>query len=332
MKKMINNITRMLLSFMLIALAQSECELPNMSAGHFNLTSEKQLKDIMKKEPAFLIGISASWCEECCTKEPIYQQLVNALNRFTPRIPLLRLNIATGSFIKKYLKSDHDTVPQVIGVRKGDFFKYNDLFTAERLLRFADRLFAPVQYLNNATQVLDFLQTPGGKFDSLRIIGMLYDSDLRKDFENAMGQLCNWFSTEIRAVTNQNVIKEVKSKWKDLPYYNAIIILRKDDIKILDLEVPQDILKWIAHNSVALVDELTPYNFKMYEAAAVSMVIMFVDPKDKKTQDYLQMFTRSARINTEKAKYTWLDGTNKENILKKKKTRSCYWCFTKYCI
>ena len=60
MKKMINNITRMLLSFMLIALAQSECELPNMSAGHFNLTSEKQLKDIMKKEPAFLIGISAS--------------------------------------------------------------------------------------------------------------------------------------------------------------------------------------------------------------------------------------------------------------------------------
>ena len=46
--------------YFLLFYAYADCKIPNLSVGHFNITSEKQLKDVIKKEPAFLIGLSAS--------------------------------------------------------------------------------------------------------------------------------------------------------------------------------------------------------------------------------------------------------------------------------
>ena len=122
--------------------------------------------------------------------EPVYQKLVETLNEYRPRIPFLRIDVGKSQFIRKYL-SDHEDVPSVIGVRKGSFYKYHDHTKIERFIRFADKLYAPVKYLNDITEITQFLQTPKGNYDSVRILGVLYDSDLIKDFENAMDKICN---------------------------------------------------------------------------------------------------------------------------------------------
>ena len=308
----------MILIFFLLSQAFSECELPNMSAGHFNVTTERQFKDIMRKEPAFLVGLSASWCEDCCKKEPLYKALTEALDQYRPRIPLVRIGVAASPFIKKYL-NDQDSVPQILGVRKGTFYRYLDLHNTDRLVRFADRLYYPVQYLHDIYNVNEFLEKPEGKFDTLRILGVLYDTDLKEQFENAMGEIANWFTTEIRAVMNKALIKELKQTREEVVHLNCIIILRGDDVRVLDLEVPQDIPLWVRRNSVGLVDELTPYNFQMYEANAIPMLIMFMDPKNVKNSEYIEIYTRVARNFQDKVTFTWVDGTSPDYVLKRRK-------------
>lgn len=316
---LINKITpRMFFTLLLVSLVKAECELPNMSVGTFNLTTEKQLKDIMKKETAFLIGLSASWCEECCLREPIYKKLLEKLENYRPRIPLVRVDVSTSTFIKKYLPGQ-DSVPQIVGVHKGTFFKYLDLQTPESLLRFAGKLYSPVQYMHNLTEVHSFLQAPTGKFDTLRILGMLYDSDLQKDFEDAMSAICNWFTAEVRGLMSKSLISQLREERADIPYYNALIMLVGSEIKILDLEVHQNILLWVTRNSVPLLGELTPYNFQMYELNALPMLIMFLDPKDLKNSEYLEIFTKVARRFENDVKFVWVDGTSADYVLKRRK-------------
>ena len=126
-------------------------------------------------------------------------------------------------------------------------------------------------------------------------------------------------SVEIRAVTDKKLIKDLKSERTDIHQLNSVILLRKDDKKILDLELPQDILAWVISNSVALIDEITPYNHQLYERNNLPVLIMFIDPKNKKNTEYLEIYKKVARKVTNFIKFVWADGTSAEYILKRRK-------------
>ena len=50
----------MLIFLLQLSLSLShDCSQPNLSAGHFNITSEKHLKDTIKKEKLFIFAVSA---------------------------------------------------------------------------------------------------------------------------------------------------------------------------------------------------------------------------------------------------------------------------------
>lgn len=308
----------MLFLLYILVSVQAQCELPNMSVGDFNLTSEKQLKDVMKKEKSFLIGLSASWCEECCKREPLYKKLVEKLELYRPRIPFIRIDAAKSPFIKKYL-GDHDTVPQIVGVRNGVIYRYLDLMNIDKIFKFADKLYAPVKYIENLSDAQNFLSKPTGKFDTLRVLGVFYDSDLIEEFQKAVEPFCNWFSADFRMVTQKSLVKELKAARPEIQYLNGVVVLRGDEVKVLDLEVPQDIFIWVLRNSIGLVDEITPYNFQMYEANRMPIIIMFLDPNNIHTSSYIDLYTKSARNFDDKVKFTWADGTSEEYLLKRRK-------------
>ena len=184
-------ITRMLYLLSLLSIAFSECELPSMSIGNFNITSERQLKEIIKKEPVFLLGItSVTSCAKCCESEPLYQTLLETIEKYTPKVPFIRLDIEKNPFISKYI-GEKDIEHQIYGVRKGDFFKYHDLQDALKILRFADKLISPVNFIKKLEDAVDFIKLPKGEFNSLRVLAILYDPDLISDYEKAISKFPN---------------------------------------------------------------------------------------------------------------------------------------------
>jgi Thioredoxin-like domain len=308
--------TRVLVLLFILELIKGDCELPNFSVGHFNITSERQLKEIIKKESVFLIGISASSCSECCKTETVYQSLTENMKQYRPIVPLLRIDLDSASFIRPYIP-DHDKLPEIYGVRKGKFFKYNDVLDVMKLIRFADKLISTVTYLTTYEDIDKFLEPPLGGFNSLKVIAFLYDSDLKGDFEKAVSPMANWFSSDIKGVLDKSLIKMVKNNRPDIKYLNSVVLLRGNQTKILDLDLPQDIFRWIALNSVALVDEITGYNFHIYQATGLPMLILFLDSKNIYNSDYLEIYQRVARQFEGVVNFVWIDGTKPEYSRKK---------------
>jgi hypothetical protein len=207
----------------LFFIVRGDCELPVMSIGHFNISSERQLKDILKKEPIFLLGITSSSCENCCKSEILYKSLLEVLDSYRPKIPFLRIDITAHPFIKKYA-IEQVNVPEIFGIRKGNFFKYYDMQDALKIVRFVDKLISPVTYMNNLEEIHEFLKPPTGGFNSLNIIAFLYDSDLRIEFEKAVAPLSNWFAMDVRAVIDKEIIKKVKETREEVNYLNSLLL------------------------------------------------------------------------------------------------------------
>ncbi|OMJ96360.1 hypothetical protein SteCoe_107 [Stentor coeruleus] len=308
-------LTRIFLLSSLIALCLSECEFPVMSFGDFNLTSERQLKDIIKKERVFLLGLTSSNCDHCCESEPFYQTLVETLAKYKPRIPFIRHNAYLSPFISKYA-SESDILPGIYGIKKGVFFKYHDLAETMKVLKFADRLISPVQYMNKIEDVLEYLKTPTGGFDMLKILAVFDDSDYKQNFEKQIEPFSNWFSTDIRAVSDKDVIKELRNLRPDIGY-NALVLMRQDATKITDLEITENVNKWISHNCIGVADEMSPYNFQMYSSVNSPMLIMFSNSKNNFHSDYLDVYKKSARKFEGKVRFGWLDISNPEYRNKK---------------
>ena len=312
-------ITRMLYLLSLISIALSECELPSMSIGNFNVTSERQLKEIIKKEQVFLLGItSLTSCPECCESEKLYKSLMETIDEYTPKIPFIRLDIEKNPYIAKYIH-ENDIVHQIYGVKKGEFFKYLDLPDVMKILKFADNLLSPVRYIKTIEEAEEFLELPKGGFDSLRVLAILYDDDFLEDYKASVSRYANWFSADFRAVTDKEIIKSLKNTKEEVKYLNSIILLRTDDYKILDLDLPQDIRRWIYKNSLPLVSEISPFNFHMYIDSGRPLLMMFLDPLNIYHSDYVNTFARTASKFEDIIKFVWLNGTNPEYIEKKKR-------------
>lgn len=308
----------MLFNFLLIYLVRSECEFPTLSIGNFNISSERQLKDIIKKEPTFLIGISSKDCEECCRMETYYNSFMEVALKYSPKIPLMRYDASSSNFISKYI-GGIDSVPALYGVRKGVFHKFFDLPDSMKILRFVDKLISPIYHMDKLEDVLEFLSQPKGDFQSLKILGLFEEKDLVQEYEEAIRPFSSWFAADFRVVTDKQIITEVRKLKPEITQMNTLILMRVDDTKYLDLEVPQDIRSWVAQNSVGLVEELRPYNFQMYAATGAPMLVMFIDPANIYSPLYLDEYKKSARKFEGRVKYAWLNGTNPEYIEKRNK-------------
>lgn len=308
-------LTRIFLISSLIALCLSECEFPVMSFGDFNLTSERQLKDIIKKERVFLLGLTSSNCDHCCESEPFYQTLVETLSKYKPRIPFIRHNAYLSPFISKYAP-ESDIHPAIYGIKKGVFFKYHDLVETMKVLKFADKLISPVTYMNKIEDVLEYLKPPTGGFDMLKILAVFDDTDYKQSFEKQIEPFINWFSTDIRAVADKDVIKELRKVRPDIRY-NGLVLMRQDATKITDFEITENINKWISNNCIGVADEMSPYNFQMYSTVNSPMLIMFSNSKNNFHSNYLEIYKKSARKFENKVRFGWLDVSNPDYLSKK---------------
>mmetsp|Transcript_14439 Transcript_14439/g.14484 ORF Transcript_14439/g.14484 Transcript_14439/m.14484 type:complete len:349 (+) Transcript_14439:603-1649(+) len=122
-------------------------------------------------------------------------------------------------------------------------------------------------------------------------------------------------------LTNKTLIKELKSKGSEIVRcYNCLALKKKDsDLKILDLEISQNIKKWISAAGVGIVEELSGYNFQVYKEIALPMLVMFLDKHNVNQDYYINILTKVARDFDEDIKFVWMDGTDPMIKQRKKK-------------
>ena len=62
-------------SLALLVNAKTECSLENGSVGDKTLTSEAKFKKYARDNPFFILGVTANWCQHCCTYEEMYVEI-----------------------------------------------------------------------------------------------------------------------------------------------------------------------------------------------------------------------------------------------------------------
>lgn len=315
----------LILVFLPLILAQSNCTLPNLSIGDFNVTSEQQFKAITNQQNTFLIAISAKWCNHCCHVEPVYSEVVKILDTLEPKIKLGRVDLAKVSFIKKHILGT-DQLPLLYAVKKGKFYAYHDIFESENIVSFVDKIYKPLVILDSEDEIDRFWSAPKDSAQNyLRVIAFLYESEESEDslieqYEKASLNLANWVIAKFGLVTNKRLIKKLREKGDIVKYLNCIVLKKKDaDYQTLDLEISQDIESWITKSGVSLVDELTGYNFQIYKELRFPMLAMFLDKNNLNQDYYLSMFTKVARDFEHSIKFVWMDGNDPVIMQRKRK-------------
>lgn len=294
---------------MLLSLgATEECELPQLSIGDVNVTSEAQWKSLLKTEEFFIFSVTASWCSHCCRLEPILREVLGVFERLSPRVSLIRADLAKNPYLKRNLK-DSDQMPQIYAVTKGKFYKFHEEYNPYKIIGFIDKVYKPIHKLIDEEEINEFLEPPEGNNNFLTVLAFLYDDEddedsVLKQYERAALELAGWSNIKMGLVTEKPLIKELKRTEKYILYLNSLLLLKRDSsMKQLDLAVPQEIHKWIVQNGVGLVEELTPYNFQVYDGIKLPILIMFIDPNNINQQEYLKLFTKVARDYDDSVKF-----------------------------
>ena len=306
----------MLIFLLGISLSQSsDCPLPNMSSGSFNLTSEPQLKDLMKAEYLFVLAISAQWCTHCCSLEPLLSAATASLSDLN--IALVRGDLSTQTYLSKYIDKARP-LPLVYIVHKNRLrlceYPMDDDFYA-----FIDKFYRPFTSLDTEEQVDDFLVLQ--ETEQLAVVGFLYDlseDSYLQQYTEAALDIVDWPSTRLGLVGDRALIKTMAKKQKHTQYYNSVVLHTRATTKCLDLEVDSDILRFITSNAVGLIEELNTYTFQVYRTIGLPLLVMFIDKNKAEHYEFLQLFEKAGRDYVDAVKIVWMDGATPANAEKRR--------------
>jgi len=317
-------ITRKLLCLFLVVqtVLSKNCTLPNLSVGDTNITSERNFRELSRENDLFLLAVSAKWCAHCCQFEPRLEQVHQLLKQETP-YKLVRADLARLNFLRKYLY-DKNEMPQLYAVKSGKFYKFVDMLTPEKVLKFLRRIESPLVEINSTEELEEFLKEPPGQENYLKTVVFAFENEEDEDsilnrYTEVTMQLANWINFGTGIVTDKNLIKSVRDSGKYINYLNSMLLKKRGtSIKELDLGLPQDMYNWVLSNGIGLVEELTPYNFQIYKTIGKPILIMFLDKNNSHHYEYLNMFKKVARDFEDQVKFVWMDGSSPTNKARKK--------------
>jgi Thioredoxin-like domain/Thioredoxin len=294
-------------------ISSTVCELPNFSAGNFNITSEKQFKDLVKKDELFLLALSAKWCTHCCQFEKILQDTTKELNQ--RNFTVARADISTQTYLSKNVDKN-ENLPHLYVIYKGKFKRY-DYPMGPYVYTYIDKFRNPHQVLNTEAQIERFLMPSDD--DLIIVIGFISDlsEDYLKFYKDAAIETVDWPSTKFGVVTDKALIKSLKNTGKYVKYLNSITVHAKNETKHLDLELDSKILDFIISSSIGAVEQLTTFTFQIYKTLEMPLLVLFIDEKVADHYNYITIFEKVARDHPD-IKFVWMDGSTQTNIEKRK--------------
>ncbi|OMJ95175.1 hypothetical protein SteCoe_1551 [Stentor coeruleus] len=303
--------------FLLISLSFAlayECDYPNFYSGHLNITTEKQFRDLMKKEKLFILALSAKWCTHCCKIET---SLVEALPEIEKKgLKLVRADLSTQTYFNKIIEKS-ESLPHIYIVYNNELKRF-DGQVGPSLFTFIEKFSNPHQILSSVEEIDDFFSSSPSI--SLAMVGFIFDTseDYLKIYQNFAINLLDWPYTKFGLVTDKFLIKSLHIAEKYILYLNSLVIYTNGEFKSLDLEMDTQLLPFVARNTLKVLDELTPFTFQIYRSLSLPMLVMFIDKENPEHYKYIEIYERIARDSYGDIGYLWMDGKQPNNAEKKR--------------
>jgi len=256
----------------------------------------------IKDHPLIMVEFFAPWCGHCKRLEPEYEKAAEELNGVAA---MAKVN--ADAEINRPLASTYGIrgFPTLKIFRNGSFqpTDYNGERSAQALVSFMKRLALPaISTLSTSEDVETF-----SKSDRVVIVGFFDNADSQeyKSFTEAADTLRNEFV--FGSVTGNSAINQQYGV--EAP--NVILFKQFDEGKnVLGSNKFSEIASFVKSNSIPLIDEIGPENYRMYAESGIPLAYLFVDSKVEGQKDtYIERVRNTAQQTKGKLNWVWIDSS-----------------------
>jgi len=254
----------------------------------------------IKDHPLIMVEFYAPWCGHCKRLEPEYEKAAEELEGIAA---LAKVNADAEN--NKPLASTFGIkgFPTLKLFRNGNTqpTDYTGERSTQALVSFMKRQALPaISTLSTSEETEKF-----AKGDRVVIVGFFdnHDSQEYKSFQEAADSLRNEFVFGV-VIGNSAINKEYGVETP-----NVVLFKQFDEGKnILGSSNFNEITVFIKTNSVPLIDEIGPENYKMYSESGIPLAYLFVDSKVEGQKDtYLERIHSIAQGTKGKLNWVWID-------------------------
>jgi len=256
----------------------------------------------IKDHPLIMVEFFAPWCGHCKRLEPEYEKAAEELKGVAT---MAKVN--ADAEINRPLASTYGIrgFPTLKIFRNGSFqpTDYNGERSASAMVSFMKRQALPaISALTTSEDVEKF-----SKSDRVVVVGFFDNADSQeyKSFQEASDTLRNEFV--FGSVIGNSAINQqygVESP-------NVILFKQFDEGKnVLGSNKFGEIASFVKSNSIPLIDEIGPENYRMYAESGVPLAYLFVDSKVEGQKDtYIERIRSIAQQTKGKLNWVWIDSS-----------------------
>ncbi|GMI46274.1 hypothetical protein TrCOL_g323 [Triparma columacea] len=292
-------------------------KLAPLQSGHFNVTSKKRMRKLVKQPGGMLVGFSApaSSCSICAAFESSYMDVYSWMlepKAASPRITFVRVDAHLSPTLLELVASlsprppTHPPLPSLYYVHNRRSYFYDDAHTSGRIIQYLEKVTeAKPRSLTTVDEAKEILEIPlkeGGKVNRVVLIGVFTNLDVQDDelddFLSYFKAHCR-FSTRVYCAVVEGegeVVDWLKSEgWFDRGPA-AVLFRSKTDVVLggsredIVVETEQFLIDesrdddltlqtWVDKNSLPVLSFLTPSTFTILAGLRKPMVMLFLDYK-----------------------------------------------------
>jgi protein disulfide-isomerase A1 len=253
--------------------------------------------EVLKEHPVILIEFYAPWCGHCKRLAPEYEKAATELKGIAP---IAKMDADAAENRPVAARFGIQGFPTIKLFRNGEVDQdYQSERTAPAIVSYMKKQTLPaVSTLTTVAEVEEFSTK-----DRVVVVGFFQDEAQLDSFKTIAEKLRNRFIFGA-VVGNNDVNKEFGVE--STP--GAVLFKSFDERKnVLSSDKFTDLEEFITANSVPVIDEIGPHNYKNYVESGLPVAYLFVEPAEA------EQLTSSVRSIAEETKgrlsWVWIDWT-----------------------
>lgn len=258
------------------------------------LTSQN-FDSVIKEHPVILVEFYAPWCGHCKRLAPEYEKAATELKGIAP-IAKLDADAADNRPIAS--RYGIQGFPTIKLFRNGEVDQdFQSERTASGIVSYMKKQILPaVSSLSSVSEVEEFSTK-----DRVVVVGFFQDESQLESFKTVAEKLRNRFI--FGAVVGNS---EVNKHFGVESTPSAILFKTFDEKKnVLSSDKFADLESFITANSVPLIDEIGPHNYKNYVESGLPVAYLFVEPTQ--AEQLTSTFKSIAEETKGKLSWVWID-------------------------
>lgn len=268
--------------------------IPILTAGHFNVTRKNFTSALSKyAKKGILVGFSSYTCYKCIQAEPEYDILAKELTSSKLSVPFARMNVDNAKSIAN--EYGINELPRLIFFKKQKAMPYYGYNDARSIIEFIKKVTdSPFRTLRSIDAVDSFIGSriasendAPASLSKVVVVGFFSEhEDIEEDdyneFVDTAKELQEKEDIYFGLVTDPVISEYFKSTMKIIDRTPSVYAVGESGIPYsinLDefVDYSLGLSEWIISKSVALVGELTPRNFQVYNKINKPMLMLFLD-------------------------------------------------------